>query len=187
MPRGSAAMGSCTVLRFRPQGMLHAGRGDREGAATAGCTARALVVRDLASVAMQVLVIDDSPADVQIISRILRRAYPRCEIVPAISGQEGLTLLKEGAPDVVLLDYFMTDVTGPDVLEHVRRDPSTRSTPVVIVTGLADDFERLHRLPANGIVHKSADYARFREAIVGAVAPWLGPPQDGEQRRAAGA
>ena len=62
--------------------------------------------------------------------------------VVAATGAEGIRLAAEIGPDVILLDLMLPDVNGFDVCQKLRTLPTTRTTPVVMVTALGDDHNR---------------------------------------------
>ena len=59
----------------------------------------------------------------------------------ATDGEEGLRLLAEHKPDVILLDIILPKITGLEVLERIRAsaDPAVRDVPVIVVTNLNQD------------------------------------------------
>ena len=63
-----------------------------------------------------------------------------CSTIPSTSwsrprpGVEGLRLAHEAPPDVILLDLRLTDMTGIDVFDRLRQDPTTARVPVIVVT-----------------------------------------------------
>ncbi len=87
----------------------------------------------------RILVVDDVPANVEILSFHLEdEGY---EVVEAQSGQQALTILQaaEHEIDLILLDVMMPVMSGLDVLAQVKRNPITGSIPVILVTANADD------------------------------------------------
>ena len=67
-------------------------------------------------------------------------------MLAAVTGQEGLALIRERQPSAVLLDLPMPGMDGFEVLEALRADPDTKSVPVVILTSKSmtqQDKERL--------------------------------------------
>jgi adenylate cyclase len=80
----------------------------------------------------RVLVIEDDPDMIDLLSVILRRGGYKP--VSAIGGQEGLRVLREEGADLILLDLMMDDISGWRVLELVKQDESLRSIPVLIVS-----------------------------------------------------
>ncbi|MGH9644664.1 MAG: response regulator, partial [Terriglobales bacterium] len=81
----------------------------------------------------RVLIIDDNPADLQIMTEIARGAGYATDV--AVTGTDGLRQLRKSRPDAVLLDLMLPDVDGLEVLSQIRDDPDYISLPVVIVTG----------------------------------------------------
>ncbi len=79
-----------------------------------------------------VMVVDDEPANRQWLARILEPAG--FEVIEASGGREAIELAKARAPDLVLLDLMMPEVTGFDVVEALRADPRTSQTPIMILT-----------------------------------------------------
>jgi signal transduction histidine kinase/DNA-binding response OmpR family regulator len=82
--------------------------------------------------AVRVLSVDDEEAARFIIREMLNDRH--FEIIEAGSGQEALLRLDESRPDVVLLDLRLTDMTGFDVYERLRRTSAGAKVPVVMVT-----------------------------------------------------
>ncbi|TMM51712.1 adenylate/guanylate cyclase domain-containing protein [Sulfitobacter sabulilitoris] len=81
-----------------------------------------------------ILVIDDEPANRDILTRLLER---RGRSVRAVgSARETYIALREERFDLVLLDILMPDTNGIEVLERIKADPDWREIPVVMVSGL---------------------------------------------------
>lgn len=84
----------------------------------------------------KVLVIDDQPATVDILSRLLaRHGYA---VSGAPDGEAGLRAVRCEGPDVILLDVSMPGLSGLEVCRRLKREASTRFIPVVLVTGRQD-------------------------------------------------
>jgi sigma-B regulation protein RsbU (phosphoserine phosphatase) len=80
-----------------------------------------------------VLVIDDAPANIQIVNSILKDIY---KIRIATSGSKALELVKVAPlPDLVLLDVVMPEMDGYEVCKSLKMDPETRDIPVIFLTG----------------------------------------------------
>lgn len=94
----------------------------------------------------RILVVDDDPAFRKLLETILRReGY---EIVIAPDGVEALEASARHRVDLVLLDVEMPRMTGFEVCRHLKNDPETRLTPVVLVTGLSATNDRILGLEA---------------------------------------
>lgn len=57
-------------------------------------------------------------------------------VVSALDGDQGLRLLRETPPDIVLLDLILPHVSGLEVLESIRRDPMLEHIPVIVLTNV---------------------------------------------------
>jgi serine phosphatase RsbU (regulator of sigma subunit) len=80
-----------------------------------------------------VLLVDDAPANIQIVNSILKDIY---KIRIATSGAKALELVKvTPAPDLVLLDVMMPEMDGYEVCTRLKLDPETREIPVIFLTG----------------------------------------------------
>ncbi|MDX1461011.1 MAG: adenylate/guanylate cyclase domain-containing protein [Xanthomonadales bacterium] len=83
-----------------------------------------------------VLVVDDNESVRNILSHKLKRQGHQVRV--GTSGREALELIREQVPDVVLLDLFMYDMNGFEVLKELHQDEELRSVPVIVITGLND-------------------------------------------------
>lgn len=89
-----------------------------------------------ANASLNVLVVDDQ----QVNSDVLRQFLEPLgfTVRAALSGEEALRMVKEEAPDTILLDLVMPGMDGFEVCRHLKEDESTRHIPVIIITGLSD-------------------------------------------------
>jgi len=82
----------------------------------------------------RLLIIDDDPGMVRLLTRMIRSASGSYQIGMACGGQEGLALMDEMRPDLVLLDLMMPPPDGFEVLERMRAQENWRHVPVIAVT-----------------------------------------------------
>lgn len=80
-----------------------------------------------------VLYIEDNAANVRLLSRALSRR-PKVTLLHAGNGRDGLEMVKNRLPDMVLLDLHLPDMSGEDVLRRLWEDRGTRHIPIVIFT-----------------------------------------------------
>ena len=87
-----------------------------------------------------ILVVDDAPANIQLLSGILRGKYK----VKAATGSEKALKIANGdpAPDLILLDVIMPDTDGYQVCRSLKDNPSTATIPVIFISGNLDETER---------------------------------------------
>jgi len=88
----------------------------------------------------KVLIIDDNRASRDLIRAILKSV--RCDIIEASDGQQGLDLLRQERPDLVLLDIDMPGMDGLEVVKKIRQEAAFADLPVVAVTAFAMDCDR---------------------------------------------
>ena len=81
-----------------------------------------------------VLVVDDNPHVVRLLTRMLKAQYPSLRVLEAFGGQEGLEVLRSARPDVVLLDLLMPEMSGYDLLEEMAHDEAIAKTQTIIVS-----------------------------------------------------
>ncbi len=123
-----------------------------------------------------ILLVEDSPNDVELTRAALHDAHLANEIVVARDGAEALDYLfrrgpfagREGpAPAVIFLDLKMPRVDGREVLQAIRADPELRLQPVVILTSSREEIDvvKTYRLGANAYVVKPVDFEKFAEAV----------------------
>jgi class 3 adenylate cyclase len=94
----------------------------------------------------RVLVIDDTPANVKLLADVL--TFKGFQVETAASGREGLEKLAAKPPDIVLLDIMMPGMSGYEVCKEIRANPATALLPVVLVTSLDPQGERIKGIEA---------------------------------------
>jgi CheY-like chemotaxis protein len=136
-----------------------------------------------------ILVVDDLPANRDLMSRRLERSGFR--VVCAASGPEALDALKRDPVDLVLLDIMMPGMTGFEVLKTVRLARSPAALPVIMVTAKTEreDVVEALSLGANDYVTKPVDFpvalARIRAHLGIREAARAGAPQPVEPQNPA--
>lgn len=88
----------------------------------------------------RILIVDDNPTDREICRRFLSAdAAQAYEFVEADSAESGLELLQSTAPDCVLLDYRLPDLTGIEFLSELKRRHLPVNCPVVMLTSYGSE------------------------------------------------
>jgi adenylate cyclase len=94
----------------------------------------------------KILVVDDTPQNIKVLDAILSpRGY---SVVAARSGAEALQKVCDETPDLILLDILMPGMSGYEVAQRLRSDPSTRFLPIVMVTALGAQEEKVKAIEA---------------------------------------
>jgi CheY-like chemotaxis protein len=91
-----------------------------------------------------VLVIDDDPADLRLIEKILQQGHYNA--ILAQGGQQGWEILTTKPPQAVILDLFMPDMDGFTILERLRSTPELRDVATIVVSGADLNAEQQQQL-----------------------------------------
>ncbi len=102
----------------------------------------------------RVMVVDDNREMRTALKATLENAGH--EVSEVGDGRDIVEIVRDGAPDVILLDVVMPEVDGFEALEKLRTDPATRDTAVIMVTarGHRTDLTKARRLGANDYIVK---------------------------------
>jgi len=93
-----------------------------------------------AASALSLLLVEDNPDDAALCKAYLRRGVGADYTLSiAASGAQARAAFDAGAPDCVLLDYHLPDATAPELLAAWRDATGMLRTPVIVLTGLADE------------------------------------------------
>lgn len=117
----------------------------------------------------RVLVVDDIAANLRLLEvKLLNEYY---QVAVAASGPEALSVAARWLPDVVLLDVMMPGMDGYEVCRRLKAQPLTAHVPVVMVTALTEQAERVRALDAGAddFLSKPVDdamlFARLRALL----------------------
>ncbi len=82
-----------------------------------------------------ILAVDDNAEQLMQIKEHLKEFY---EVTLVGSGKDALKFLKKRKVDLILLDYMMPEMDGPEVITQIREDPELAKIPVMFLTGVKD-------------------------------------------------
>ncbi len=131
---------------------------------------------------IDILLVEDSPADVDLTREALEDAKVRNTLHVVSDGVAALEFLRrEGdyadapRPDLILLDLNLPKKDGREVLADIKADPSLRRIPVVVLTTseAEQDIVRSYDLHANCYVTKPVDLEQFIAVIKSIENFWL--------------
>ena len=95
---------------------------------------------------LDVLVVDDSPVYHKLVSDALY--YQPYTILRAESGQQALDLFARHSPPIVITDWMMPDLSGPDLCKQIRTESRDRYTYIIMLTSMSDNESLLKGLEA---------------------------------------
>jgi CheY-like chemotaxis protein len=114
-----------------------------------------------------VVLVEDDPAYLQVLVRIIQMHAPEIELVTATNGVDGLLAIGKAQPDLVVLDYKLPDLNAVQILERLLEPGREIDTEIMVVTGgMPDDAEaQLHRVGVKTIVDKADGLDAVVDAI----------------------
>jgi two-component system, chemotaxis family, response regulator Rcp1 len=132
--------------------------------------------------AIDILLIEDSAADVRLTREALRTSKLMNRLTVANDGFEALSILhRQGRPDaprpdLILLDLNLPRKNGRAVLAEIKEDPELKRIPVVIVTSSAaeEDVVRSYNLHANCYITKPLELENFIRMVRAIEDFWVG-------------
>jgi two-component system phosphate regulon response regulator PhoB len=126
----------------------------------------------MSSAPKTILVVDDEEDIRTYLSALLSdNGY---KVITASDGAEGVALVYSDKPDLITLDITMPEKSGVRMYRELKENEEFKSIPVVIVTGVSDEFEnfissRRQVPPPEGYCHKPIDQKEILEKIAALV------------------
>ncbi|MCA3444541.1 MAG: phosphate regulon transcriptional regulator PhoB [Rhodobacter sp.] len=91
-----------------------------------------------------VLVVEDEPAQREVLSYNFEAEGFR--VTQAGNGEEALMLVEEAAPDVIVLDWMLPNVSGIEVCRRLKMRPETRGVPIIMLSARSEEVDRVRGL-----------------------------------------
>ncbi len=113
-----------------------------------------------------ILVVDDDPVMLRTVKHYLEEKYV---VATAPSGKFAIKFLSQRTADLVLLDYEMPEVDGPEVFKAIKDSEDSKDVPVVFLTGITDTekIKTVLAMQPQGYLLKPVDYERLHQTIEG--------------------
>jgi chemotaxis family two-component system response regulator Rcp1 len=131
---------------------------------------------------MEILLVEDNPADIRMILVGLKEVLPDANLNLAADGVEAMRFLRrEGRhakaprPDMIILDLRLPKKSGFDVLREIKEDPALGNIPVVVQSSSEAqvDVERAYSLHANCYITKPAEFEEFSRTMRSLAEFWV--------------
>jgi two-component system, response regulator len=134
---------------------------------------------------VEILIVEDSPQDLELTKRALRKANVSNNIQIARDGEEALAFLfcegvfadrkGENQPKVILLDLKLPKIDGLEVLQRIKADLRTQAIPVVVLTSSKEqkDVVETYKLGVNSYIVKPVNFEGFIKAVQDLGMYWL--------------
>jgi len=132
----------------------------------------------MAATPIEILLVEDNPADVRLTVEALKEARVRNRLRVARDGVEAMAMLRSDSaprPDLILLDLNLPRKDGREVLQEIKQDEALRHIPVVILTTsqAEQDILQCYRLRANAFVTKPVEIDQFFHVVRSMEQFWL--------------
>ncbi len=87
----------------------------------------------------KILIVEDEDIIIDLLEKkLVQEGY---EVLTAHNGEEGLKMVKEIKPDIVLLDIVMPKKSGYEVMEEMNKDPELKKIPIIIISNSGQPVE----------------------------------------------
>jgi chemotaxis family two-component system response regulator Rcp1 len=133
-------------------------------------------------VTAEILLVDDSPADVELTRMALQQTAGPKHLSVATDGEEALAFLQKAGPhataprpDLILLDWCLPRMDGWEVLSAIKGDVQLRSIPVIVLSSCntKEEISKAYDLRANCFVSKPVDLEGFIDVVRTCEEFWL--------------
>src|SRR3954471_12640593 len=96
-----------------------------------------------------ILVVDDTPANLQVLAGMLKdRGY---KVRPVPGGKLALLAARRDPPDLILLDINMPEMNGYEVCEHLKADDTLKGIPVIFISALTEELDKVKAFATGGV------------------------------------
>jgi two-component system, response regulator len=135
--------------------------------------------------AVEILLVEDTPGDLELALRALRKAKLLNRVEVARDGVEAVEFIFcqgrfserriEDRPELILLDLKLPKMDGLEVLRRIKSDPRTQTIPVVVLTSSKEqnDVVESYKLGVNSYIVKPVNFDRFASAVEELGMYWL--------------
>lgn len=134
--------------------------------------------------AIDLLMVEDNPDDVELALRAMRKSNAGNRIHIARNGKEALDFIfHEGeyegkdipTPGLILMDIKLPKVSGLEVLKRIKESPEKKKIPVIMLTLSEDkrDIDESYRLGANSYIIKPVGFSKFVDTIINIEYYWI--------------
>jgi len=122
----------------------------------------------MAENAKTILVVDDDPDTRTYLTTVLQDNG--FATVSAADGTEAMNKIEENLPDLIALDIAMPEKSGVAVYRSLKGDERLKSIPVIIITGISDDFKKFISTrrqvpPPEGYISKPVDFEQLLSMV----------------------
>jgi len=114
------------------------------------------------SISGNILIVDDTLANLQLLTDILKKAGHK--VRPAPNGKFALEAVSKKLPDLILLDIKMPEMDGYEVCSRLKQDPQTKHIPILFISALTDINDKIKAFNLGGLDYINKPF-QFEEVI----------------------
>jgi len=146
-----------------PAGLLRSDIGYEAGASQQEAPGNAITQPDDGVKKPRVLVIDDNPD----ILTLMSDSLPEYRVLTAQSAEEGLKIIRDNAPDLIITDIMMPGVDGLELTKQIKQDRHMRNIPLVILSARNSTDDRVEGLQsgADAYIPKPFPFSYLRAVV----------------------
>ena len=109
-----------------------------------------------------ILIVDDTPANLRLLSKMLsEQGY---QVRPVPDGPLALAAVRAEPPDLILLDIMMPEMSGYEVCEHLKADAQTRDIPIIFISALDATQDKIKAFTVGGVDYVTKPF-QFEEVL----------------------
>lgn len=110
-----------------------------------------------------ILIVDDTPATLTVLSNILRGEGYQVRVAP--NGERALLAVEKDIPDLILLDINLPDINGFEVCRKIKSDPQMADIPIIFISALDELDNKVEAFEAGGTDYITKPF-QIREVLV---------------------
>lgn len=116
----------------------------------------------------KVLLVEDNDNDIELVKRTLKKGKLMIDLDVAKSGDEAMSYLAKNTPHLMLLDLFLPDINGFEILKHMREQEEYKNIPVAVLTcsNRDEDLLQSYKLHAQFFLKKPVVLSDFLNLVV---------------------
>jgi two-component system, cell cycle response regulator DivK len=116
-----------------------------------------------------ILIVEDNEKNMKLVRDIL--AHHGHRVIEAVTGEEGVRLALSQAPDLILMDIQLPDISGVEALARIRREPALDAVPVLAVSAsvMPDEQQRIVGSGFDAFIAKPISIKPFLAAVTTAL------------------
>lgn len=92
----------------------------------------------------KIMVVDDSPADLQNLKGILQKGGH--EVIEVQTGEDSIARARSDKPDAIVMDVVMPGMNGFQATRNISKDPATSAIPIIVVSAKNQETDRVWAL-----------------------------------------